>query len=110
MKWVRCSLGARLMVETAMNIWKLSPVDLSHPNWEASTLKREITVRAENEIQAREIATMKTAIATSRTLGRELRFPPWKSHETAACFIDASEKYPSDGVPGILDPEGYDRE
>ena len=39
-----------------MSIFRLKPLDLGHPSWEASTHKGECVVRAPSEKVAREMA------------------------------------------------------
>ena len=39
-----------------MPIWSLIPVDLDDPDWEASSHRGQVTVRAANERQARTVA------------------------------------------------------
>ena len=36
-----------------MPIWTLEPLDVGNPNWEASTYKGKVIVRAETEKKAR---------------------------------------------------------
>ena len=47
-----------------MPIWTLEPLDLGNPNWEASTHKGRVIIRAENEKKARFLAAKAFGIAT----------------------------------------------
>jgi hypothetical protein len=46
-----------------MPIWKLLPSDVDSPDWEASTYRGEVIVRAESEMKALEIVTQAYVIA-----------------------------------------------
>ena len=65
--------------------WKLTPKDLDHPDWENSTNKSPITVDAENETEARQIAASKYSVATLRRIGQDVKPSPWKNPALADC-------------------------
>ena len=56
-----------------MSIWKLFIANPDSPNWEASTHKGDVIVRAENERQARLVTNQAFTIATKITLGESIK-------------------------------------
>lgn len=60
-----------------MNIYKLTPIDLSSHHWKASIFRGEIIIRAENEDRARTIATNALWIATPAISGALKLYNPW---------------------------------
>ena len=86
-----------------MPIWQLSPVDLSDPNWEASSHRGTAIVRAPDEKTAREAAQSAFGVAT-RFKHRPRLIPPW----TRAKLVHAShiedQRFDPDGPSGVLVP------
>ena len=60
-----------------MPIWSLIPVDLDDPDWEASSHRGQVIVRAANERQARTVAAEAFDVKTGFRPGQGMRFPPW---------------------------------
>lgn len=60
-----------------MAIFSLIPVDLNDPNWEASSHRGRVIVRAANEQQARAVAAEAFDVKTGFRPGQGMRFPPW---------------------------------
>ena len=87
-----------------MYIWKLSPIDLSSPNWEASIYKGDVVVRAESADKARHQATRAFFIATQRKLGEEVKGSPWRSDTESCCELLERSEYSDEGVAEILSP------
>ena len=58
-----CNLKSARM-EIDMAIWRLTPVDLDDPSWEASSHRGYAIIRAENEDAAREIAQQAFGVKT----------------------------------------------
>ena len=88
-----------------MNLWHLSPVDLDHRNWAASTYSGEVVVRALDERDARRLAARAFGIATSHVFGEEIRVVPWGYSE----FVSATTRIESDeykiaGEPEVVGP------
>ena len=69
-----------------MPLWKLTPIDMENPNWEASTHKGEVIARAETEEKARSlcVSAFRTG-ATKGHVGAIIPYPPWKYPEHVLC-------------------------
>ena len=70
-----------------MTLWKLTPIDLLDPNWEASAHRGPAIVRAPDEAAARAAAAKAFDIATRFPPGTAVRVPPW----TRASLVNAEE-------------------
>ena len=88
-----------------MTIWKLNPIDLNHRDWEASTYRREVIVRAESEERARQIATNAFRIATTVIPGEKIINNPWSQAALVSAIEVKDESYPETGKEEILGPE-----
>ena len=95
--------------ESEMKIWKLTPIDLTDRNWDASTHSDVALVRAETSERARAIAQLAFALATERTPGQESKLTPWKYEHLVACELLVTADYPVDGEEGVLLPEYHER-
>jgi osmotically-inducible protein OsmY len=86
-----------------MPIWQLSPVDLSDPNWEASSHRGTAIVRAPDEKTAREAAQSAFGVAT-RFKHHPRLIAPW----TRAKLVHAShiedQRFDPEGPSGVLVP------
>ncbi len=88
-----------------MPIWTLEPLDLGNPNWEASTYKGKVIVRAENEKMARFLAAKAFGIAIQPALAQIQRITPWYHiGSVSCCQLLPSEEYPEEGEKGVLGP------
>ena len=65
--------------------WKLTPKQLDHPSWEASDTKSPIIVEAESADEARQVASEKYPLITSRDIRQTKRTSPWLDHALADC-------------------------
>ena len=89
-----------------MTIWKLTPIDLKHHDWEASKFDREIIVRAESEERARKFLTDRLyRAATKSSPGDKVRTSPWSQPALVSAVEVKDESYPKTGKEEILDPE-----
>ncbi|MCH8079618.1 MAG: hypothetical protein IIA06_07560 [Proteobacteria bacterium] len=88
-----------------MNIWKLSVTNPDSQNWEASTHKGDVIVRAKDERQARMAANQAFIIATKKILGRSIKLSPWEDSEDTKCELIENGKYSTEGEPCVLEPE-----
>ena len=61
-----------------MPLWKLQPLDLSDPNWEASSHRGLVIVRAPDEDSARDEARRAFGVKTRFSPGAGVTAPPWK--------------------------------
>jgi hypothetical protein len=87
-----------------MPIWKLTPIDLDDPNWEASSHRGLIIVRAPNEASAREAAEKAFGVPTRFPPGKGMRVPPWMRSELVRAEIIDSPIYPAEGPTEVLEP------
>ncbi len=85
-----------------MPLWKLMPIDRLDPNWETSTHRGGVIVRARTERDARDVAAKAFGVATRFPPGRGIKVPPWtRSALVRAERID-DERYPADGDDEVL--------
>ena len=86
-----------------MTIWRLSPVDLSDPNWEASSHRGAVIVRAPDEKSAREVA--QSAFGVQTRFRRHSRpIAPWTRAELVLADHIEDQRYDPDGPSGVLVP------
>ncbi len=88
----------------AMHIWKLSPLDTSARDWEASTCRDVVIVRAKNEEEARLCAMRRFAIATERDPKEDLRLCPWTQSRLVSCEELVDSRYQRTGEVAVLEP------
>ena len=87
-------------------IWRLVPIDLKSQNWEASTFKGELIVRACDESEARQIASLKFFIETERRLGQNVSVNPWRDPTTVSCTRTSDSEHIAEGPSAILQRKG----
>ena len=87
-----------------MGLWRLIPIDLSDPNWEASAHRGPAVVRAPTEEAARAAAAKAFDIAIRFPPRTPVRVPPW----TRATLVRAEPiddaRYDARGPTQVLDP------
>ncbi|MCH7806944.1 MAG: hypothetical protein IH995_07360 [Proteobacteria bacterium] len=88
-----------------MPIYKLEPIDLDDRDWEASTHKGSVTLRAKDPTAAISLAKVSFGIAAARKFPQEILANPWNKHMVSCAEIFDSE-YPIEGNEEILEPEG----
>lgn len=80
-------------------------MDPSDPNWEASTFKKELIVRASDSRIARLLAARAYGIATRHQLGEAVKIVPWDYSGLVSCEqVEATEAYSEEGNQGIIYP------
>lgn len=87
-----------------MPIWRLTPIDPEDPNWEASSHRGLVVVRAPNEASAREVAEKAFGVSTRFPPGKGMRVPPWMRSELVRAEIIDSPIYPAEGPTEVLEP------
>ena len=87
-----------------MPIWRLIPIDLDDPNWEASAHRGLAVVRAPSETAARESAKAAFDVSTRFRPGKGTRIPPWTRPEMVRAEIIDSPMYPVEGPTEVLEP------
>jgi hypothetical protein len=88
----------------AMPLWRLIPVDLDDPNWEASSHRGFAVVRAPSEAVAREAVEAAFGVRTRFSPRKGLRVPPWLRSELVRAEIIEESVYPVEGPTEILEP------
>jgi hypothetical protein len=87
-----------------MAIWRLSPRDLSDPNWEASSHRAVAIVRAPDERTARDVAEAAFGVKTRFKPGGGILAPPWKRSELVIAERITDERFEVDGPSVVLSP------
>jgi len=87
-----------------MAIWRLCPLDLSDPNWEASSHRAVVIVRAPDENAARDVAEAAFGVKTRFRPGAGIVAPPWKRPELVAVERITDERFETDGPSVVLSP------
>jgi hypothetical protein len=87
-----------------MPIWRLTPIDLRDPNWEASSHRGLVVVRAPSEGSAREAAEEAFGVPTRFPPGKGMRVPPWTRPELVHAEIIDSPLYAAEGPTEVLEP------
>ena len=87
-----------------MPVWRLIPVDLGDPNWEASAHRGLVIVRAPSEASARETAEAAFGAPTRFRPGKGMRVPPWMRSELVRAEIIDHPVYAVEGPTEILEP------
>jgi hypothetical protein len=87
-----------------MTIWCLRPRDLSDPNWEASSHRAAVIVRAPDEKAAREVAEAAFGVKTRFRPGAGIIAPPWKRAELVIAERITDERFQADGPSMVLSP------
>jgi hypothetical protein len=87
-----------------MPVWRLIPIDLDDPNWEASSHRGLAVIRAPSETSARETAEAAFGVATGFRPGKGTRIPPWMRSELVKAEIIDHSVYPAEGPTEVLEP------
>jgi hypothetical protein len=87
-----------------MQVWKLTPVDLSDPNWNASSHRGLVIVRAQSESAARALAAKAFDTAIRFPPHATIVVPPWTRASCVKAERITDKRYPSRGPAEILEP------
>ena len=87
-----------------MPLWKLQPLDLSDPNWEASSHRGAVIVRAPDEETAREEAERAFGVKTRFSPGEGIKVPPWMRPSLVAAERVRDQRYEEEGPTEVLEP------
>ena len=91
-----------------MALWKLTPINLDHPRWEAGAYKKTVIVRAPNETAPRRAATEKFYMPMDRPVGNLIRLSPWKDDPEDATLVEVTpiedDNYEAEGPTEVLEP------
>lgn len=90
--------------DDAIPIWKLSPIDVLDPNWEASSHRGSVIVRAPDEAAARVTAAEAFDVATRFPPESGVRVPPWSRANLVKAEQIIDTRYDPQGPVQVLDP------
>ena len=88
-----------------MPIWKLSPLPEDSPDWELSTYRGDVLIRAADESTAREIATRTFAIAARVREDRSTRSNPWTNRTLVSSEVVSGIEFATQGPGEVLSPK-----
>jgi hypothetical protein len=87
-----------------MTVWRLTPIDLLDANWNASSHRGPVVVRARDEKAARALAAKMFGVATRFPPLAGVQAPPWTRRDCVTAERIKDERYPARGPAEILDP------
>lgn len=87
-----------------MPIWKLSPVDLKDPNWEASSHRGAAIVRARDQEEARRTAAKAFDVKVGFKPGQGVKAPPWRRPDLVRVEPIEDARFDPEGPADVLDP------
>jgi len=87
-----------------MPLWKLQPLDRSDPNWEASSHRGLVIVRAPDEETARDEAQRAFGVKTRFSPGAGVKTPPWQRASLVSAERVRDERYEEEGPTAVLEP------
>jgi hypothetical protein len=82
----------------------LHPVDLTDPNWEASSYRGKAVVGAPSERSAREAAEHAFGVKTRFAPKKGVIVPPWKRPDLVAAALVETSIYDPEGATAVLYP------
>ena len=85
-----------------MPIFRLQPIELRNPRWNATSWRHSAIVRAANVDRARAVAQRAFSFGTPTSQS----IPPWTDERLVDCFRFDGSGYPEDGPDEVLDPPG----
>ena len=80
------------------------PVELENGNWEASSYRGRVVVRAPNEDAARDEAEKAFGVKTRFQPGTGVKAPPWKRPALVKAAIIEDARYEDKGPTELLFP------
>ena len=87
-----------------MPIWKLTPLDLRDPIWEASSRQEVAIVRARGEADVRATAAKAFDVETRFSPRKGQRFPPSTRTELVKVEHIEDKRCEAEGSAAVLDP------
>ena len=86
-----------------MPLWKLTPTDPSDPIWKHWS-PDPVLVRAESEVQARQLAQLKTSQLLSVRPGEPKLINPWGDPSPTTCqdVTGHTNEFPAQGPAAVL--------
>jgi len=93
-----------------MKIYQLEPNSTAYTGWKHSRYKGELVVRAEDENDARKIASRTLGCFATYRTGEETSFCPWDMPQFVSCVLLADSRFSVDGRREVLFPPDWDFE
>lgn len=87
---------------STLEAFTLRPVDLTSPNWAASTHRSRCTVYARDERMARRIASNEFRLTVARTMGQPVPTSPWLDEDEVICTIASVPGGISADLEGVI--------
>jgi osmotically-inducible protein OsmY len=87
-----------------MPIWELNPLEPADPNWEASSHRGRVLIRARDEQEARAAAQKAFGVKTRFRPRSGIKAPPWKRPDIVSAKIVEAGPYAPEGPTEILFP------
>ncbi len=87
-----------------MPIYSLTPLDVDHPNWVASSHRGRATVRAANEHEARAVAAQAFDVKTGFRPGEGVHYPPWTRPTLVKAERVNDPRFEDEGPAEVLEP------
>lgn len=87
-----------------MPLWKLHPIDLSDPNWEMSSHRDVVVVRAADEERARDVAQQAFGVKRGFPLKGGVTAPPWKRPQLVSAELIKDSRWEDEGPDAVLMP------
>jgi hypothetical protein len=91
-------------LEEAMPLWKLTPLDLLDPGWEASSHQSVTIVSARDEEEACATAAKAFDVKTRFSPGKGRHFPPWSRAALVKVERIEDTRYEGAGPAAVLEP------
>jgi hypothetical protein len=92
-----------------MSVYRLDPIKLNHPRWEASTIKETVWVIAENPKEARDLVAAKTLHLTAIQIEQPLLLSPWIDDKISVCVLQTEPtNHPSPKPGTVINAQGRD--
>ena len=85
-----------------MPIWRLDPIHPDDHHWRASTYTGPLSVRAADEIKARELAASAFRIGAEKSEARDVPRSPWLFPWLVTCTRIEDPEFEEDGPDTIL--------
>ncbi len=87
-----------------MPVWKLTPVNLNDPNWQASSHRDIVIIRARDEEAARKLAQKAFGLKTDFPAGGGIKAPPWTRADVVKAERIKRTFYEDNGPDEVLHP------
>jgi hypothetical protein len=91
-----------------MPLWKLHPLDLDDPSWQASSHRDLVIVRAPDEQRAREAAQRAFGVKTGFPLRGGIQggiiAPPWTRPSLVTAEVIKDPRFEAEGPDAVLMP------